>query len=48
MCVMKNPTGSTTWSDNDVCYYNFPVDNGYDFFILFICFLIAWWFVLNI
>ncbi len=43
MSVMKNPTGST-----DICYDTFPVDNGYDYFVLFICFLIAWWFVLNI
>ena len=48
MSVMKNPTGSTTWCDNDVCYDNFPLDKGYDYFVLFICFLIAWWFIMNI
>lgn len=48
MSIMKNPTGSTIWCDNDVCYESFPVYNGYDCFVLFICFLIAWWFVLNI
>ncbi len=42
MSVMKNPTGST-----ELHYDNFPVDNDYDYFILFICFLIAWWVVLN-
>jgi len=43
MSVIKNPTGST-----DICYYNYPVDNGYDFFLMFILFLIIWWFVLHI
>ena len=47
MSIMKNPTGSTGYN-NEFGYDNFSVDNGYDFFILFICFLIAWWFVLNI
>jgi hypothetical protein len=43
MSIMKNPTGSTILD-----YDNFPVDNGYDYFLLFVCFLIVWWFVLNI
>jgi hypothetical protein len=43
MSVMKNPTGST-----DLNYDDFPVVNGYDYFILFICFLIAWMYVLHI
>jgi len=44
-----NPTGSTTWCDTDICYrYDKPYDNGYDYFLLFIVFIIAWWFIMNI
>lgn len=48
MSVIRNPTGSTDCCYDDVCYESFPVDKGYDYFVLFIAFLIVWWFFLNI
>ncbi len=43
MSVMKNYGGSTDYE-----YDNLPLDRGYDYFLLFVCFLITWWFVLRI
>lgn len=43
MSVIKNPTGST-----ELCYDDFPVDRGYDYFLIFILFLIIWWYVLKV
>jgi hypothetical protein len=48
MSIMKNLTGSTTWCDNDDCYDDYSPDKGYDYFLIFILFLIIWWYVLNI
>jgi hypothetical protein len=45
MSIMKTPTGST---DYNYGYDDYSLDRGYDYFLIFILFLIIWWYVLNI
>ena len=42
-----NPTGLSGSTDYQY-QYDKPYDNGYDYFLLFIVFMIAWLFIMNI
>lgn len=43
MSIMKNSCGSTDYEYDDL-----PYDKGYDYFLIFILFLILWWYVFKI